>query len=322
MFKPEFVPRSPYAEQLLDQRLMDEICEVMTVDVSDSKQIGYTLLNRRLIGEKQPIVAVGGFMSDLTTPDRAWEGIHLANLNRPVLMLDMPGHGLSSSHTFRQSYDLCIHRSADSQADSLTSAVQRLLAAEDRIDYFGISHGAFLSLKMTEQDPGDRVENVFGIDVTAVKKRSTIGMQLGYVVVDSIIGRKKYFEAFGNTAHNDDLEEFKNEFLELGVEKADNFVKNNPGLFLCNMIASVDARPVALESWARIMPEKSASIKVATAENSSVSDHRAIESFIGSLSLDHQERSHQTVVPGEDHNIGRSHLVPRSVKWAEQAYDQ
>ena len=317
----ESVPRSPYAEKSPDERLIREVCEIRTVDVSPSDQIGYTLLNRHLIGEECPVVAVGGFLSDLTTVERAWEGIHLAELHRPILMLDMPGHGLSSPHGFRQTYDLCVRRRVDSQARPMTEAVQKTLQPEDQIDYFGISHGALLSLKMTEQDPEDRVGNVFSIDLPAVKKRWTLGMQLGYVVIDSLIGRKRYFEEIKHNPCSRDFEAFEREFSELDVEKADSFIKSNPGLFLCNLVASVGARPVAIETLRRIMEEKSASVKVMTAERSSVSDYRAIEAFIGSLSPEHRQRCRQTVVEDEDHNIGRCQLMPRSVAYAKEAYD-
>lgn len=320
MNKFESVPRSPYAEKSPDERLIDEVCEIRTVDVSPSDQIGYTLLNRHLIGEECPVVAVGGFLSDLTTVERAWEGIHLAELHRPVLMLDMPGHGLSSPHRFRQTYDLCVRRRIDSQARPMTEAVQKILRTEDQVDYFGISHGALLSLKMTEQDPEDRVGNVFGIDLPAVKKRWTLGMQLGYIVTDSLIGRKRYFKEIENSPCVQDFEAFEREFERLGIEEASSFIKNNPGLFLSNLIASVDARPGAIEAWERIMGEKSTFVKVATAEHSSVSDHRAIGAFIGSLPPEQQRRCRQTVIENEDHNIGRCQLMPRSVTWAREAY--
>jgi len=315
-------PRSPFAEAEIPSQLIEELSDPRTVEVTTSQQIGYLLLNRHLIGEEMPIVAIGGFMSDVTTPDRAWEGVNLAALERPVLMLDMPGHGQSSPHSREQIIDLCFRRSANKQAEPITDAVQRLLDPEGEIDYFGISHGSYMSLKATEQDPNDRVDTVFGIDLPAVKRRFTTGLQLGYVVTDNVLGRKKYIEQLQGTEFERDYEVFKALHDTLGIECANNFMKNNPGLFALNLVSSVNARPGALSSWESVLDSKSTSVRVVTSENGSVSDPEAINEFIEKLPQSKQKRSSQQVVANEDHNIGIVHMMPRAVQWAESAYEQ
>lgn len=313
-------PRSVFAETELPDQLLEELTDPRTVDVSSSQQIGYLLLNRHLVGEEKPIVAIGGFMSDVTTPDRAWEGANLAALERPVLMLDMPGHGQSSPHSTEQIINLCFRRSADKQAEPVTEAVQRLLNPEDAIDYFGISHGSYLSLKATEQDPNDRVDTVFGIDVPAVKRQLTLGLQIGYVVADNVLGRKKYLEQLEGTEFDKDYEAFKDVHETYGVERANNFIRNNPGLFALNLISSVNARPGALASWKSVLDTKKTSVRVVTSGNGSVSDPYAIKEFIDELPDEQKVRSSQRVIPNEDHNIGIVQMMPRAVQWAEEAY--
>ena len=318
----ENTPRSTYFDQPPSERLLAEAEEIRTAAVTESNKVGYSLLNKHLLGEERPVVAVGGFMSDLTTPVRVWEGLHLASLNRPILMLDLPGHGFSSPHTFRQTYDLCVRRSLESQAEPMTEAVQGLLEPGDPIDYFGISHGGLVALKMTEQDPQDRVETVFGIDLPAVKRRWTLEMQFGYLLVDNLLGRRKYLRTPALGTQISDFEAFSRSYSARSENsRAEGFIKNDPLLFLSNLFASVDARPIALEAWGRIMADKTTAVHVVTAERSSVSDHEAIESFINSLDADARARSRQTVVPGENHNIGLAYLMPRSLEWARKAYE-
>lgn len=275
-----------------------------------------------MIGEDRPIVAIGGFMSDVTTSDRAWEGVSLASLNRPILMIDMPGHGQSSPHSREQIIDLCFRRSSDKQAEPVTEAVQRLLDPNESIDYFGISHGGYLSLKATEQDPSNRVETVFGIDIPAVKRRCTVGLQIGYIVTDNVLGRKEYLKQLQGTDFEHDYEMFKAIHDTLGVKRADSFIKKNPGLFVLNLLSSVNARGGALASWKTIMDTKSASVRVVTSENGSISDPRSIGDFIKELPPEQRARSSQLVVTGEDHNIGIVHMMPRAADWAKAAYEQ
>jgi len=320
MLHLESLPRTTFFSNPPNSEILDEISDLRSVDVSASTEIGYLLLNRHLIGEAPAVVSVGGFLSDLTTPDRAYEGVNLASLQRPVLMLDLPGHGMSSPHSHKQITDLCIRRSADSQAEPLTEAVQKLLGTQDAIDYFGISHGALMSLIMTEQDPGDRVESVFGIDLPAVKRRFTLGLQAGYIVTDNLIGRRKYISELSGSEHEADYERFKAIFESFGIEAAPSFIKNNSGLFVLNLFASINARPVALDSWAKILRTKTADIHVITASESSVSDSVKINEFIETLPAEHKARSHQNLIEGEDHNIGIVHLMPRAVEWARSAY--
>lgn len=243
MLNFESAPRSPYGDRLPDERLLRETQDVRAVTVARSVEVGYALLNRHRIGEAAAIVAIGGFLSDLTMPDRAYEGVQLAALDRPVLMLDLPGHGLSSPHDRQQAVDLCIHRTADSQAAPLVDAVQELLGSDDQLDYFGISHGALVSLKSAELDPADRVITVFGIDLPAIKKRKTLGLQAGYMVKDNIVGRRQYLEALKDSPFQTDFEVFKETYAANAPARAQNFIKKNPGLFVLNLFASINARP-------------------------------------------------------------------------------
>jgi pimeloyl-ACP methyl ester carboxylesterase len=321
MFDLTSSSRSKYANAEISLRLLGELSDPRSVAVSSSQQIGYLLLNRQLIGEEKPIIAIGGFMSDVTTPDRAWEGANLATLGRPVLMLDMPGHGQSSPHSKEQIVDLCVRRSVDKQAEPLTDAVQKLLHPEDAIDYFGISHGSYLALKATEQDPKDRVDTIFGLDLPAVKKRFTLGLQLGYIIADNIIGKRKYFDQIEASVLERDYDLFRDLHDSLNVKRASSFIQNNPGLLALGLLFSVNARPGALTTWQSVLETTSASVKVVTAENSSVSDPEAIDTFIGTLPQAFQDRSSQLIIPGEDHNIGMVRLIPRTVQWAKDAFE-
>lgn len=302
------------------ERLMSEVGDIKTARVSASQKIGYTLLNRQLLGEVAPVVAPGSFMSDLTTPSRAYEGLALASLGRPVMMVDMPGHGLSSRHNPRQTYDLCFKRSLKQQVSPLVEAVLSVLSPEDQIDYFGISYGSLLALEMTRDDPNDRVDCVFGVDLPAVKKRWSLGLQLGYLLIDGRIGRRFYNDQLFGGLVADSFDNFSDDFNRLGVEPASSFIRNNPTLNGLSMLMSPGARPLALDCWQEIMDQKSTSVEVVTAELSSVSDYQAIDIFINSMMSEHQRRSRQTVVYGEDHNIGMAPLIPRAVDWARQAY--
>lgn len=300
--------------------LYEEISDVRTVEVAHDFRIGYTMLNLKLAGEAAPIIAFGGFNSDLTTPSRGWEGFQLARLGRPVLMLDMPGHGLSSPHSRQQIIDLTFRRDSTSQAIPMIDAIQKLLDPLEPADVWGLSHGAELGLRATELDPHDRIHTTFALDLPAVKRQSTIGLQIGYLLKDNVMGRKKYLESLEGTDVEQDFTQFEVDFNNLGVDRAPGFARNNTGLFLLNLVASVNARPVSLQSWAKIMNEKSARITAVTSAEGHVSDPEVIEEFIRDLSPEQQARSRQIVVPDEDHNIGIVHLMPRAVAWAQEAF--
>lgn len=304
----------------MDSQLEFEISDIRTVNVSTSQEIGYTLLNRELLGDVSPIVAPGSFMSDLTTVSRAYEGVSLASLDRPVLMIDILGHGHSSPHNLQQIYDLCFNRSIEKQATPLLETVLAVLSDNDPIDYFGISYAGLLSLEMARNDPGDRVNNVFGLDIPAVKKRWSLGVQLGYILLDGQIGRNQYKKYLKNSPAFINFDNFSDDFNCLEIEQASSFIKNNPSLAGLNMLMSISARPVAFDIWSEIMEQKSASVDIVTAELSRVSDYQEIELFIDSLVAEYQSRCYQTVIHGEDHNIGMAHLIPRAVNWASQAY--
>src|SRR5690606_16114012 len=103
---------------------------------------------------------------------------------------------------------------------------------------------------------------------------------------------------------------------------AKKFVAKNLGLFITNLFFSVNARSESLQSWLNIMNQKSATVSVVTSEDGGVSNPKAIQKFIESLPREQQMRSTQTVIEGEDHNIGIVHLMPRAVDWARHAYEQ
>lgn len=304
--------------------LFDEIGDVRTVEVARGVDIGYTLLNKHLLGDSPAIVAIGGFMSSLTSADRAYEGVQLASLQRPVLMLDLPGHGKSSPHNKHQIIDLCIrrHQTADSQAAPLTEAVQRLLPPNDVLDMFGVSHGSLMAFIMTSQDPGDRINTVFGLDVPAVKKRLTLALQFGYIVKDNILGKRPYIAALKETTAQSDYETFKSLYESLKVPPANSLIRANTGLFFLNLFRSINATTVALDAWQQVMDTKSASINAVISEKGSVSDATVLLDFVASLPEEHRHRSSITVVPDENHNIGKTELLPRAVLWAEAAYKQ
>jgi len=301
---------------------MQEAADIRTVAVTPSVTIGYTLLNRHLIGEIPAIVSPGGFLSDVTSPDRAYEGTQLASLQRPVLLVDMPGHGLSTPNSPRQIFDFEIRRDSSSQAAPMLEAIQRVLGTTDQIDYFGNSHGGHLALKMTELDPEDRVGTVFGIDIPAVKKRSTVGLQIGYAIVDGILRRKEYLSALAGTEAEADYKKFKEAYSQMAPTRADSFLKKNPGMFLINLVFSGNASPLALRAWANIMDHKSAHVSIVTSENGHVSSPQAIGDFIAQLPEGQKVRSRQTIALGENHNLAMVHLMPRAVQWAKAAYDE
>ncbi len=324
MIDLEAAPRSVHIDGRVPRQLAEELTDLRTVDVSTSQQIGYLLLNKHLLGEASAVVAIGAYMGDLTTDDRAWEGANLATLDRPILMIDMPGHGLSSPHTPAQTIDLCFRRSANMQVEPIVEAVQKVLPSDnDPIDYFGLSQGGYLALKATELDPGDRVNTVFGVEIPAVKTRSTIGLQIGYVAVDNLINRRRYLDQLEGTVFANDLDEFKEMRKELEVPRAKSFVRNNPGLFMLNLLASYNARPGALDAWQSILEtKKSTSVPITTSENGTVSDPDAIASFIEDLPTGQKQRSNQRILKGGDHNATITHLAPRAVEWAREAYTE
>jgi pimeloyl-ACP methyl ester carboxylesterase len=312
--------RNLYPEVLSNDRLVSELTDVKAVAVSPSVNVGYTYLNRHLTGEKSAIVAMNGFMSDVTTPDIAYTGAQLASLGRPVLMLDIPGHGFSTPHNTKQIIDLCFKRKADSEAAPIQEAIQRLLNPNDSIDYFGISHGGLLVTKSAELDPNDRVDNIFVLDMPGVKRRTSLGLQIGYMLFDNILGRRKTLEALKNAGAVEEFEEFKAAYSELDVTRADSFVENNTGLFLLNLFASINARPVALDSLQKILAEKSTVVSLATSEHGHTTDHRAIQSFIDELPEEQRQKIFQEVILGEDHNAGITYLAPRAVTLANKAF--
>lgn len=303
------------------QQLLSEIADLRTAPVSLSRKVGYTLLNRHRLGQAPAIVAPGGFMSDLTAAGRVYEGISLAGLGRPVMMVDLPGHGLSSPHSFRQTRGLCFERRVERQAAPLVDSVLAVLPPDDPIDYFGLSYGGLLAIEMARADPGDRVGKVFGLDLPAVKKRWSLGLQLGYLLVDGRIGCRQYRQYLADEPLFEHFDNFLADFERLGIEPAAKFPRNDPVLAGLNLFMSVGARPAALDAWSEVMEQKSAKVDVVTAEFSRVSDHEAIETFINSMKLAHQRRSRQTVLEGEDHNAGMAPLIPRAVTWAARAYE-
>lgn len=314
------IPRSAYGDSMPPAQLLEEVADVRTVAVSPSVEIGYSLINRQLLGEEPAIISPGGFMSDITTPDRAYEAVQLASLGRPVMLVDMPGHGHSTPHSTKQIIDLQVRRDSTSQAAPVLEAVQRVLGETDQIDYFGNSHGGHLSLNMAALDPVDRVGTVFGIDIPAVRRRSTIGMQVGFVIIDGMIRRKEYLAALEGTDAQQDYEHFKEVYEAIGPERARSFVKQNPGLVFINLFSSGNASPLALKAWKSVMQNKSAHVAVVTSESGHVSSPEAIDTFIQSLLPEQQERSHQTVALGENHNLAMVHLMPRAVGWAAHAF--
>ncbi len=313
--------RSPYMDSLPNREVMKELHDIRLVNVGKSASVGFCLLNKHMIGKAIPIVAIGGFLGSLGTPDRAWEGAQLATLKRPVLMLDLPGHGLSTKHSFRQGLDLTFRRKPDSQAAPLSKAINLLIGPGLRFDLFGISHGALMAVVIANQDKNDRVGVIFGIDLPAVKKRRSLGLAFA-MAKDGVVGMNAYKKTLENTHYQDDYEKFTKAYQRTYRPKLRHPVKNNPLLFTANIFASVNARESGLEFLKSTIKNKQCNRRLVTSANSSVSNYRPIEKFIKSLDQKDQRRCSRLVIQCEDHNIGTSYVMPRAVAWAKEAYVQ
>jgi hypothetical protein len=130
-----------------------ELKDVRSHRTKSGISIGYLLLNKNLLEDetKPAIVAIGASLSDITMPERAWEGVQLASLGMPVLLLDVQDHGVSSTHTNKQIIDLVLHRNISSHATPLIKTKNALLGSRP-LHYFGLSHGAHVALKMIEAE--------------------------------------------------------------------------------------------------------------------------------------------------------------------------
>lgn len=309
-------PRSQYGDTLPPDQLLAEVCDIQTLDTPQGMRIGYTLLNRHLFEDSVPVVSIGGFLADLTTPERAWEGVQLAALGRPVLMMDMPGHGFSSPHTLKQSVELSLRRRTDSQAKPFVNAVQQIFGKERVIEYFGISHGAHLALKATELESNDRVRAIYGVDIPAVKKRLSLGLNIG-MMLNNTIGRKRYLTALRDTEYEKDFERFKQLFEEKGPERARWPGRNNLGLFIVNIFMSVNASNDGLKTMRKVLTRKNTIIYAMTSQKGTVSSPNAINKVIDSLPKTEKHRVEQIVFDNENHNIGLPYLLPRAVAWVK-----
>lgn len=236
------------------------------------------------------------------------------------MLLDMPGHGVSTPHNSRQAYDLCIKRDANSSAEPMVDAVQKVLGTEEPLMYFGISHGGHLALKMAELDPTDRVTAICGVDISGVMTMPTLKLQFGYGVMECIIGRKQYLKRLAGSPAETDYMKFKNAHDTFVHTRSKNFASNNKALFLLNLFSSINASPSAINAWRNIMANKSATVDVVTGGHSHVSSASHIQQFIDSLSPAERTRSRQTVLAKENHNMCMAYLLPRAVSWAEEAY--
>lgn len=319
MLSFETAPRSIYGDSLPPPELIAETQDVRTVEVARGVRVGYTILNGHLLGEASPVISIGGFMSSLTDAARAWEGVQLASLDRPVLMVDMPAHGYSTPHTPRQIFDLSVRRRIDAQVAPIIEAIHRLVNPNDEIDYFGISHGAYLALKATQNDPGDRVKTVFGIDIPAVKRQPSLVLNASLLLDKH--RKKAYLRALEGSNFITDFEAFETEFKKNPPVQGYNIVQNNFGLFCLGSLASANANAGALKTWKSVMDTKSANVRVVTSDKGFVSHPDAIARFIKALPEGQRVRSSQKVAYGENHNIGIVYLMPRAVAWAREAYD-
>lgn len=317
----DFGPANLAPTVLPPRQLARELTDVRAWPVSGSAEVGYTLLNQHRYGEEPAIVSVGGFMSSLTSADRAWEGVQLAALDRPVLMLDLPGHGLSAKNSARQIIDLCFRRDGSSQATPLTDAMLQILG-EDPVDLFGNSHGGLMTLHMGAQAPDGTVRSIFNIDTPAMQQQATLRLQAGYLVKDGMRGRKTYLEALSGSEHEANLEAFKKFFDSKTVPDTRSFARNNMGLMLLNLVSSVNASPGAFLPLWQIMNNTSTHVRLITSEKGSVSAPQAIQSYIESLPEAQQHRISQEVITDEDHNVGIVHLMPRAVAWARDFYNK
>lgn len=71
---PEAIPGSRYDGGVPSAIFFQEVTTIRRVEVAKEVYVGYVLLNQHLLGTSSPVVAPGGFMSDITQPQRAYEG--------------------------------------------------------------------------------------------------------------------------------------------------------------------------------------------------------------------------------------------------------
>ena len=165
-----------------------------------------------------------------------------------------------------------------------------------------------------------RVGTIFGVDIPATKKQSTLKVQYGYLVNDNWLGAKKFNKILENSGYQSDFSEFKEAFEPHSNHDLDQFHINDPRSAALNMISSVNASSGALDAWQEVMDLTTASVYARIAEMSSVSSAESIQKFIETLPPEQRSRSHIAVVPGEDHNIGNVKLMKRNTDWAHEAF--
>lgn len=318
MITPLF--RSGLNGELPPSPLIDELTDLRQHVMAGGVAIGYMLLNRRI--DAKPIVAINGFMSDLASSDGAYFGSNLAALERPVLMLELPGHGRSTPHTSRQIIDLCFRQNANSQAEPLVETVDHIFSGPDQFDMVGISHGALMAVKIAELDPAARARRLLGIDLPAVRNRNTLELQVSYMVLESIIGKRRSTDAMRRTGLMEDFEVFKKTYEALGVQRSLPFYRKNPGLFFLNLFRSINASDEGLKSLRAVLANTYTEVELKTSEKGRISNPANIAKFITELPPEQARRVHQEIILGEDHNLGRTELLPRVAAWSKQFFDE
>lgn len=314
---PQQMPASLQDMPLTDQ-LSYELGQAHQYNVTQSQAIGYTLLNRHMLGEVAPIIEIGGFMSEITSSSRQWAGIQLATLERPVLQIDLPGHGTSSPVSARQGFDWVMKRSADSQVAPIIETISALLPDEGR-DYFGYSQGALYSLISAGALEGSAASNVLAVDVPGTDKRITAALQINYIFRDGRSGKAQFLKEAKVRGIIGSFEEFEDNDYVKPSTPSTPFFKNNPGIVALNLFASANARPIALPAIDTLTRIEHSQTLILTGSRSSVSSAEAIQEHIDSLTPEQQDRIQQRVIEG-DHNITDVRMMPWLAQQAAALY--
>jgi len=322
MLQIKNVTDSFYDVDNLPASLVNELKDIRSYETKAGISIGYLLLNEDLLEDKTKpaIVAFGASLSDITMPDRAWEGVQLAFLEMPVLLLDIQGHGISSKHNKQQIIDLVLKRRITSHVLPLAETKNALLG--DRpLHYLGSSHGAHIAIKLIEIEESKNVISALLIDLPAVKNRLTVALQAG-LFYDNTIGRIRYLRALKHTTAYAQYNAFKKIHKSWRVPAAKSFVRNDTLLFILNLFSSVNSTSHALTSWNNInMSNKKTVVTAYTAEKGHISDWSSINNMLRETKATENGLGFQHIVTTEDHNISLHILMPRVAGWLQNNTD-
>ncbi|MFT4532095.1 MAG: pimeloyl-ACP methyl ester carboxylesterase [Candidatus Saccharimonadales bacterium] len=296
-----------------------EVAQQNIIELPSGVKLGYIMLNADALNGAMPIVSVNAVLTDITAPERAYDGVLLAETGRPVLLIDFQGHGIGSRMSRKQVIDLCWHRDITSHVAPVLEAVDILVGKGEKRDYFGVSQGGAIVLKMAAMDKSDSVNKVVGIEVPATSRRNTLAVQGEYILRDSVWGGWRYSRQMKDTEKQTQYEEFRKEHAKLGIKRADSYIKQDKLFALWNLAMSINARPHAAKSLRETIANSNALVSLITGSNSHVSSSSAIAQLIEDFDEDYTDRFKQTIVQG-DHNIGRAERMPEHIAAAHQFF--